>query len=116
MVLRVVGALIAAALACAVAHTARAEPRPADACKRATFRALIDVGHTSQAPGATSARGFPEFSFNLNLAKRIEQQLLATGFQRSVLLITEGPSLKALAERVNWSRSLPVDPSRFRAR
>jgi hypothetical protein len=42
MVLRVVGALFAATLACAVAHTA--EPRPADACKRATFRAMIDVG------------------------------------------------------------------------
>ncbi|MGA8955513.1 MAG: N-acetylmuramoyl-L-alanine amidase, partial [Pseudolabrys sp.] len=100
MLLRVVGVLIAATLTCAVAHTARAEPRPADACKRATFRAMIDVGHTAQAPGATSARGFLEFSFNLNLAKRIEQQLLAAGFRRSVLLITEGPSRQALAERV----------------
>lgn len=109
MVLRVVGMLIAATLACAVAHTARAEPRPADACKRATFRAMIDVGHTAQAPGATSARGFPEFSFNLNLAKRIEQQLLAAGFRRSVLLITEGPSRKALAERVKRANALGAD-------
>ena len=69
MVLRVVGVLIVATLACAAAHTVRAEPRPADACKRAAFRAVIDVGHTAQAPGATSARGFLEFSFNLNLAK-----------------------------------------------
>ena len=109
MVLRVVGVLIAATLACAVAHTARAEPRPADACKRATFRAMIDVGHTAQAPGATSARGFLEFSFNLNLANRIEQQLLAAGFRRSVLLITEGPSLKALAERVKRANALGAD-------
>ena len=66
MLLRVVGVLIAATLACAVAHTARAEPRPANSCKRATFRAMIDVGHSAQAPGATSARGFPEFSFNFD--------------------------------------------------
>ena len=101
--------LIAATLACAVAHTTRADPRPADACKRAAFRSLIDVGHTAQAPGATSARGLPEFSFNLNLAKRIEQQLLAAGFRRSVLLITEGPSRKALAERVKRANALGAD-------
>jgi N-acetylmuramoyl-L-alanine amidase len=87
----------------------RAEPRPADACKHAEFRAVIDVGHTVQAPGATSARGFPEFSFNLNLAKRIEQQLLAAGFRRSVLLITEGPSRQALAKRVNRANALGAD-------
>ncbi|HEY3223959.1 MAG TPA: hypothetical protein VGJ76_09305 [Pseudolabrys sp.] len=52
--LRVLG--IAATLACAAAHTARAEPRPTDACARAAFRVVIDVGHTAQAPGATSAR------------------------------------------------------------
>jgi N-acetylmuramoyl-L-alanine amidase len=106
--LRVVGILIAAT-ACALAHAARAESRPADACARAAFRAVIDVGHTAQAPGATSARGFPEFSFNLNLAKRIEQQLLAAGFRRSVLLITEGPSRKALAERIKRANALGAD-------
>ena len=109
MLLRVVGVLIAATLACAAAHKARAEPRPADACKRAAFRAVIDVGHTAEAPGATSARGFLEFSFNLNLAKRIEQQLLAAGFKRSVLLITEGPSRKALAKRVKRANALGAD-------
>ena len=109
MLLRVVSVLMAAALICAAANTARAEPRPADACKRAAFRAIIDVGHTEQAPGATSARGLPEFSFNLNLAKRIEQQLLAAGFRRSALLITEGPSRKALAERVKRANTLGAD-------
>ncbi len=109
MLLRVVGVLIAATLAGAAAHKARAEPRPADACKRAAFRAVIDVGHTAQAPGATSARGFLEFSFNLNLAKRIEQKLLAAGFRRSVLLVTEGPSRKALAKRVMRANALGAD-------
>ena len=108
--LRVMGLLVAAALACAAAHTAHAEPQPADGCKRAAaFRVIIDVGHTEKAPGAISARGVPEFVFNLNLAKRIEQQLLAAGFQRSVLLITEGPARKGLAERVKRAKELAAD-------
>jgi N-acetylmuramoyl-L-alanine amidase len=106
--LRVLGLLIAASLAGATAHTARAEPRPADGCRRA-FRVIIDVGHTERAPGATSARGVSEFVFNLNLARRIEQQLLAAGFRRSVLLITEGPSGKGLVERVNRANALGAD-------
>src|SRR5215813_6220581 len=107
--LRVLGLLIAATLACAAAHTADAEPRLANACGRAAFRVIIDVGHTAQAPGAISARGVPEFVFNLNLAKRIEQQLLAAGFRRSVLLITEGRSFKALVERVKRANALGAD-------
>src|SRR5215204_601729 len=106
---RVMGLLVAATLACAPAHTARAEPQPADGCKRAAFRVIIDVGHTEKAPGAISARGVPEFVFNLSLGKRIEQQLRATGFRRSVLLITEGPSGKALAERVKRANALEAD-------
>jgi N-acetylmuramoyl-L-alanine amidase len=107
--LRVMGLLIAVTLACAAANTARAETRPADACGRAAFRVVIDVGHTAQAPGATSARGVPEFVFNLNLARRIEQQLRAAGFRRSVLLISEGRSFKALAERVRRANALGAD-------
>ena len=107
--LRVMRLLIAASLAYAAAQTARAEPRPADGCRRAAFRVIIDVGHTERAPGATSARGVSEFVFNLNLAKRIEQQLLAAGFRRSVLLITEGPSGKGLVERVTRANALGAD-------
>ena len=42
-------------------------------------------------------------------AKRIEQQLLAARFRRSVLLITESPSRKALAERVKRANALGAD-------
>src|SRR5262245_19927528 len=107
--LRILGLLIAATLACASPHTAHAEPRSADTCKRAAFRVVIDVGHTAQAPGAMSARGVPEFAFNLKLAERIRQQLLDVGFRRSVLLITEGPSRKGLAERIKRANALGAD-------
>ena len=106
---RVMGLLIAATLACTAAHSTRAEPRPADGCRRTAFRVIIDVGHTEQAPGASSARGVSEFTFNVNLARRIEQQLLAAGFRRSVLLITEGPSGKGLVERVTRANALEAD-------
>src|SRR3954452_18503131 len=107
--LRVMGLLIAATFACVAAHSSRAEPRHADGCRRAAFRTIIDVGHTEQAPGATSARGVSEFAFNVNLARRIEQQLLASGFQRTVLLITQGPPGKGLLARVTRANALEAD-------
>ena len=45
----------------------------------------------------------------MNLARRIEQQLLAAGFRRSLLLITEGPSGKGLVERVTRANALEAD-------
>jgi N-acetylmuramoyl-L-alanine amidase len=107
--LRVMGLLIAVTFACTAAHSTRAAPWHADGCRRAAFRVVVDVGHTEQAPGATSARGVSEFAFNVNLARRIEQQLLAAGFRRSVLLITEGPSGKGLVERVTRANALEAD-------
>src|SRR3954469_2293316 len=77
--LRLMGLLIAATFACMAGHSTGAEPRHAEGCRRAAFRVIIDVGHTEQAPGATSARGVSEFAFNVNLARRIEQQLVAAG-------------------------------------
>src|SRR5262245_66198218 len=107
--LRVQGLLIAAMLVCAGSPTARAEPGPASACAREAFRVIVDVGHTAQSPGATSARGLPEFAFNLKLAQRIEQLLLDAGFRRSVLLITERRSRKGLAARIKRANALGAD-------
>ena len=43
-------------------------PATTDACKRASFKVLIDVGHTPDDPGAISAHGNPEYGYNLSLA------------------------------------------------
>jgi N-acetylmuramoyl-L-alanine amidase len=101
--------LTTAALASTAAPPGRAEPRPADVCARTLFRVVIDVGHTAQVPGATSARGVPEFVFNLSLAKRLEEQLLAAGFRSTVLLVTEGPARKSLVKRVERANALAAD-------
>jgi N-acetylmuramoyl-L-alanine amidase len=101
--------LATAALASAAAPTARAEPRPADVCARTLFRVVIDVGHTAQVPGAISARGVPEFVFNLSLAERVEEQLLAAGFRSTALLVTEGLARKSLVKRVKRANALAAD-------
>lgn len=116
MACRVLGAVamvVAAMLGGAALEPPRAEPglvtRQSDACKRAAFRVVIDVGHTAEAPGARSARGVPEFVFNLILAKRIQQQLTANGLRRTVLLITDGPARQGLVERVARANALGAD-------
>ena len=40
----------------------------------------VDVGHTLEKPGATSARGETEFNFNRAMAEKVGQALLAVGF------------------------------------
>lgn len=84
-------------------ETAAAAPAAASAdskCDRAKFRIILDVGHTAESYGAMSARGVPEFEFNLNLGKRIDERLKADGFAETVLLVTEGKARPSLMKRV----------------
>src|SRR5437899_7318121 len=94
--LRPIGTLVAVLLCAGAWQGAWAEPTGAGAkkpepptCDRAAFRVFVDVGHTAEVPGATSARGFKEYDFNLRLATLIEQQLMAAGFGKTVLLRSE---------------------------
>ena len=91
---------------------ARAPPKPGTPPKRRTskpvalkcdpskFRVVLDVGHTTEAPGAMSARNVPEFDFNVRLAKRIEERLKSEGFVETSLLVTEGKAKPSLWKRV----------------
>lgn len=45
----------------------------------------IDVGHTLAAPGATSARGVPEFGFNLALARAVAAALGKRGIDARLI-------------------------------
>jgi N-acetylmuramoyl-L-alanine amidase len=69
-------------------------------CDRSKFPIILDVGHTTEAPGAMSARNVPEFDFNLRLAKRIEERLKSEGFVETSLLVTEGKAKSSLWKRV----------------
>jgi N-acetylmuramoyl-L-alanine amidase len=79
------------------------------ACNRADFRLLLDVGHSAEVPGAKSARGVPEYDFNLRLAKRIEKSLVGAGFRKTLVLITPGRARPGLHARVARANAWPAD-------
>ncbi len=79
------------------------------ACNRAQFAVALDVGHTAEQPGAMSARGVPEFAFNLMLAERIERALREAGFDKTRLLITDGKAKPSLFMRVAHAADVDAD-------
>jgi N-acetylmuramoyl-L-alanine amidase len=78
-------------------------------CNRADFRLLLDVGHSAEVPGSKSARGVPEYEFNLRLAKRIETSLVKAGFRKTLVLITPGRARPGLFARVARANAWPAD-------
>src|SRR5215472_4723897 len=80
-------------------HAANANQAVSDNCARSTFRVVVDVGHTVDVPGAMSARGVPEYAFNLQLARDVKQALLDAGFDQTVLMITATAPWRGLFER-----------------
>ena len=78
-------------------------------CARSQFRVLIDVGHTATSPGADSARGVPEYEFNLKLADVITQSLHEAGFDKTVRLVTSGTRLTSLFQRAATANNLHGD-------
>lgn len=78
-------------------------------CARSTSRVLIDVGHTATSPGADSARGVPEYEFNLKLADVIAQSLHDAGFDETIRLLTSGAKLPSLFERAARANYMHAD-------
>jgi len=106
---------LAVVLAVAGARPARSEEqKPPDppthpTCQRPGFRVVVDAGHTLNVPGALSARGMPEYAFNLQLARQIKQTLLDAGFDKTVVLITAKAPPAGLFERAIVANRLPAD-------
>ncbi len=59
-------------------------------CDRAGFRIVLDVGHSPESPGATSARGVDEFRFNLSLADVIAAHLVRRGYAETTRMLSDG--------------------------
>jgi N-acetylmuramoyl-L-alanine amidase len=55
--------------------------------------AAVDIGHSHKRPGATSARGVPEYRFNLELARLVVAELRAAGLVRAFLLDEAGTDI-----------------------
>jgi N-acetylmuramoyl-L-alanine amidase len=78
-------------------------------CDPASFRVIVDVGHTPESPGAISARGVDEYSFNLALAKVIDGKLRDAGFNRAHLLLANGEAIPSLVRRVAQANAMSAD-------
>jgi N-acetylmuramoyl-L-alanine amidase len=66
----------------------------------------IDVGHYLEKPGATSARGVPEFEYNLELAREIEAALRQAGHK--TLLIGDDGSIAELWRRAPKAKGMDL--------
>ena len=78
-------------------------------CNPSAFRVVLDVGHTVDVPGAMSARGVPEYAFNLQLAQDIDKALVDAGFDKTVLLITAKAPPYGLVERASRANAMQAD-------
>jgi N-acetylmuramoyl-L-alanine amidase len=78
-------------------------------CKPEHFRIALDVGHTPEAPGATSARGVKEYAFNLQLARRIQNELTDGGFFSANLVTVRGLGHVQLAKRTERANAAGTD-------
>ena len=67
------------------------------------------MGHTATSPGADSARGVPEYEFNLKLADVIAQSLHDAGFDETIRLLTSGAKLPSLFERAARANHMHAD-------
>lgn len=88
---------------------AKDRAKAAGACNPRVFKIAIDVGHTPEAPGATSARGVTEYVFNLRLAKEIAQTLTDAGFDHTTLITMRGAGRPQLLARTARANHLGVD-------
>ena len=85
---------------------ARAAPAPANAPATARpgcappFKVALDVGHTLSQPGATSARGVPEFAYNQRLARAVAGALRRAGVLTVVIGEDGGPMPLAARSRL----------------
>ncbi len=78
-------------------------------CDRGQFHLVVDVGHSEESHGAMSARNVPEYEFNLRLATEIEQSLIQDGFAKTALLVTHGPKIASLHQRVGAANHMQAD-------
>ncbi len=68
------------------------------AVERQDFVIAIDTGHSPTQPGATSARGKPEYLFNKAITRQLHQKLQSLGFTGS-FLVNEAEAEVSLASR-----------------
>lgn len=77
-------------------------------CDRADFVLAIDIGHSLGSPGATSARGVPEYEFNKRLAGRLLSAARKRGYDES-FIVNDADARLRLRERTHLADAMDAD-------
>ena len=93
---------------CIAVSLAMATPAAQADCDRQGFSIAVDIGHTAQSPGAVSARGLPEFMFNMALGRDVVTALQAAGFNARPIIV-EGTGKDQLSRRVAEANAQATD-------
>lgn len=78
------------------------------ACERDEFVLAIDIGHSLRSPGATSARGVPEYAFNKNLAGRLLAAARKQGYDEA-FIVNDADAVLKLKERSSLADDMDAD-------
>jgi N-acetylmuramoyl-L-alanine amidase len=78
-------------------------------CWAGGFKVAIDIGHTIKNPGATSARGEPEYLFNKTIGTLLHRKLLQDGRFKDSFIINETGKDISLAARAAIANSQKAD-------
>jgi N-acetylmuramoyl-L-alanine amidase len=70
---------------------------------------ILDVGHTASDPGQISARGVPEYDFNMKLAQRVSEELVKVGFLSRRMIVTDLNGHPGLLQRSTRANDLGAD-------
>jgi N-acetylmuramoyl-L-alanine amidase len=62
-------------------------------CTQEKLKIAIDIGHSPNRPGAISARGISEYTFNKKIAELLFQNLLQRGFKNTFILNEQNPEM-----------------------
>jgi N-acetylmuramoyl-L-alanine amidase len=68
-------------------------PTENKACLQEKLKIAIDIGHSPNRPGAISARGVSEYSFNKQIAELLLQNLKQKGFKNAFILTDPNPEM-----------------------
>lgn len=96
------------ALALAAGPAGAQVPAASSAASAPACRVAIDVGHTFQQPGATSARGVGEFFFNQRMARRLRASINARP-GLAAFIVNEAGGPIGLSERTDQAQARQAD-------
>jgi len=86
------------------------------------IRIVLDVGHIAKQKGSgrcqrfvrcpsgqTSARGVPEYDFNIRLAQRVKEKLVGDGFRSTYMMLSQVDGALGLKQRADRANSRNAD-------